>query len=74
MSKDNFARVLAERVIKARGERSQQQLAELLGTTQSTYSKWEKRGRKQKPSMMPHEYIKRFCDVTNTDPRDLLGY
>src|SRR5438445_559797 len=72
--KDLFARALATRIIEAREKAglTQERMADQLGIRQSVYSKYEKRGPNQPPSMMPHIYVARFCEVTGANVKELL--
>lgn len=47
------------RIKQARGDRTQQTMAELLGITQTTYSKYEG----QRASMMPTRLLPKFCKI-----------
>lgn len=76
MSKETFARMIAERIVAARkhAQLSQQGIAELLGISQTKYSKWENRGGKKAPTPIPHAFVHRFCEITGADARDLFRY
>ena len=50
-----------DKLIKARGKRTQTEIAELLGVEQQTYSHWE-RGR-SKPSIEKMIFLEKILDV-----------
>ena len=72
--KELFARALATRVAewRKRSDLTQEQMADKLGIRQSKYSKYEDRGGGEKPTVMPHIYLERFCEVTGVSLKELL--
>jgi DNA-binding XRE family transcriptional regulator len=73
-TKELMARTMATRIAEARDKAgyTQEQMADQLGLRQSVYSKYENRGGGKKPTLMPHIYLARFCEVTGSSLKDLL--
>jgi DNA-binding XRE family transcriptional regulator len=76
LGKTRFRKIFAARVAQARAGAglTQERVAELLGISQTRYSKYEKRSEQPKvvPSAMPPELIDRFCEVTGAKAADLF--
>ena len=67
-TRERYQKQLCQRVAKARDrlEKSQREMAGLLGVETNTYAKWENR------SPMPHYHLVRFCGITGSDPGQML--
>ncbi len=67
MDVEKYRREFIHRVVQARGEMRQKDLAAILNVPLSTYKSYERR------SLIPHERLFAFCDATGVDLHWLLG-
>ena len=67
MDVEKYRREFINRVVQARGEMKQREVAEILNVPLSTYKSYERR------SLIPHERLLAFCDATGVDLHWLLG-
>jgi hypothetical protein len=64
---EKYRRELINRVVEARGDMKQREVAEILNIPLSTYKSYERR------SLIPHERLIAFCNATGADLHWLLG-
>ncbi len=67
MDVEKYRREFINRVVQARGEMKQKELAEILNVLLSTYKSYERR------SLIPHERLMAFCKATSVDLHWLVG-
>jgi hypothetical protein len=67
MDVEKYRRELINRVVEARGDMKQREVAEILNIPLSTYKSYERR------SLIPHERLSAFCNATGADLHWLLG-
>ena len=65
---EKYRREFVCRVVDARGSKTQVEIAQLLDTPLPTYKSYERR------SLIPHERLQRFCDITGVSIEWLLGF
>jgi transcriptional regulator with XRE-family HTH domain len=67
MDVEKYRREMINRVVQARGKMKQKEVAEILNVPLSTYKSYERR------SLIPHERLIPFCNITGVDLQWLLG-
>ena len=68
MDVEKYRREFVCRVVEARGDKLQREMARLLDIPLPTYKSYERR------SLVPHERLQHFCDVTGVGIDWLLGF
>jgi len=68
MDVEKYRREFVNRVVDARGDKTQVEIARLLDIPLPTYKSYERR------SLIPHERLQKFCDITGVGIEWLLGF
>ena len=68
MDVEKYRREFVNRVVDARGDKPQKEMARLLDIPLPTYKSYERR------SLVPHALLKRYCDITGVEIEWLLGF